>query len=149
MKTLKLLFIGLICLIAFSSFAEQGKWVKGFGQGNLEYSINNASLQLRINCPTQKGSDTASSGLVLVANPSSGEDQAIKSFKVEVNGNTYIGPFYTGSRVDDNNFISFLDDIRKTDAKVTFGKNVITFPVSNVASVVPTYKSKNFSCNIL
>jgi hypothetical protein len=144
MKNFKFLLIAFLSIIAFSSFAAQDKWVEGFGQGNLEYSIDKGPVKLRIHCPTKQGSDTASSGIVLIAN-----NVEIKSFKIEVGGTSYTGPFYTGSRVDDNNFVDLFDKLQKSDAKVTYGKNVVVFPKSNVAAVVPKVRSKDFSCNIL
>ena len=134
----------LIYSLFFPVIAAEGKWIEGYGQGNLEYFIDHKGFRLFIQCPTQDGSYQAHSAITL---NNEIEDSTIKQFTVTVNGFTYNGPFSADSRVGDNNFISFLENIKKGDAVVKFGKNTLTFPKSNAAEVTPTY-GEDFYCNL-
>lgn len=145
-KTAVLATIGaaiLACLTTNTQAAE-GRWTKGFGQGNLEYFIDSKGWQLLIGCPTQDGSADSTSSVSLVDLRS---DRQVKSFVIRVGGKEYQGPIEADSRVGANSFIGLLEDLRRGDAVVTHAKGSVTFPKSNVASVVPVY-GKRFPCNV-
>ncbi|OIQ90423.1 hypothetical protein GALL_276570 [mine drainage metagenome] len=124
--------------------ASKGQWKEGFGQGNLEYFIDQDDVRFYIGCPTKDGSADANSDVTLHQISS---DQDIPKFTIDVNGNSYEGPFDTGSRVGEDNFISLLADLRKGDAVVKFNGKSIRFDKGNVADVVPVF-GKKFSCNL-
>ena len=126
-----------------SSYAADGKWSDGFGQGDLEYSIEVKKYRLYISCPTENGNASASS---YVEFSDSGKE--IKSFEISVGGKKYQGPFEASSRVGANNFTALLDDLKKSDAVVSFKDGSVTFPKSNAASVLPSYGKKGFACNL-
>ncbi|MBC3878443.1 hypothetical protein H8K38_11525 [Undibacterium sp. FT79W] len=135
-------FFTYLCLPAF---AAEGRWTQGYGQGNLEYFIDQKGMQLYISCPTQNGSaETASS--VLLHRLS--DNKEIKQFTIIVNGISYDAPFDADSHVGAQNFLSLLDGLRKTNAVVKFGNQSITFPKSNAATIIPVY-GKKFECNLM
>lgn len=145
MNEMKKLAIGLVfSAICVSSFAAQGRWTEGFGQGNLEYFIDQNGVRLYIGCPTKDGSADAPSSVSLSQLSNSKE---IQKFTINVNGVSYDGPFSADSRVGDNNFISLLENIRKADVIVKFGEKSVKFPRSNSDKVVPIY-GKKFNCNL-
>ncbi|OAI25418.1 hypothetical protein, partial [Methylomonas koyamae] len=127
-----------------SSSATGAQWSEGFGQGNLEYFIDKDGVRLYIACPTQDGSPDAQSGVSLYR---LSDEANFEKFAIDVNGHSYDGPFSADSRVGDNNFLSLLEDLRKSDAVVKFNGKVITFPKSNAANVLPIHGEK-FSCNL-
>lgn len=124
--------------------AAKGQWKEGFGQGNLEYFIDQEGVRLYIGCPTKDGSADANSDVSLHQLSS---DKDITNFTIDVNGNSYEGPFDAGSRVGENNFISLLEDLRKGDAVVKFDGKSVRFSKGNVADVVPVFGEK-FECNL-
>lgn len=126
-----------------SSYAAEGKWSDGFGQGNYEYSIEVKKYSLYIGCPTENGNASASS---YVEFRESGKE--LKSFEISVGGKKYQGPFEASSRVGANNFTALLDDLRKSDAVVTFKDGSVILPKSNASSVLPSYGKKGFACNL-
>ena len=127
-----------------SSFAAQGRWTEGFGQGNIEYFIDQDDVRLYIACPTKDGNADSQSGVSLYQ---LNNNKVIKKFTIDVNGISYEGPFNADSRVGDNNFLSLLENLRKGDAVVKFGGRAIKLPKSNAAKVIPVY-GKGFSCNM-
>lgn len=127
-----------------SAFAAQGRWTEGFGQGNLEYFIDQKDVRLYIGCPTQDGSADSQSSVSL---SQISTDREAKQFTITVNGVTYDAPFSADSRVGDNNFLSLLENLRKGDAIVKVGNQTIKFPKSNAAKVIPVF-GKKFSCNL-
>lgn len=139
----------VIALFLFANcsavFSAEEQWTEGFGQGNLEYFIDKQDFRLLINCPTQNGSAEAQSSISL---SNAIDDYEIAQFTVTVSGITYDAPFSTDSRVGDNNFIAFLEGLRKGDAVVKFGNKTIIFPKSNASKIVPIFGEKNFSCNL-
>lgn len=145
MNVMKKMAIGFaFYAVCTSVFAAQGRWTEGFGQGNLEYFIDQDGVRLYIGCPTKEGSaDTPSS--VSLSQLSGGKD--IKQFTVHVNGLSYAGPFSADSRVGENNFVSLLENLRKGDAVVKFAGKTVKFPKGNAAKVLPVY-GKKFSCNL-
>lgn len=121
------------------------KWREGFGQGNLEYLIEGEGVTLLIGCPTQDGSADAKSSVSLFRSTNM---QEISAFTVTADGLTFEGPFEADSRVGDNNFTALLEALHETNATVKFEGRTIIFPKSNAATVVPTFGSPNFSCNM-
>lgn len=145
MNGMKKLAVGFAFATAcVNSFAAQGRWTEGYGQGNLEYFIDQDGVRLYIGCPTQDGSADAKSSVSLMQ---VSNDKEIQKFTIDVNGVTYDGPFSADSRVGDNNFLSLLENLRKGDAVVKFSGKSIKFPKSNATKVVPVY-GKKFSCNM-
>jgi len=137
----------LVSILSLPVIAAEGRWTEGFGQGNLEYFIDMQGFRLYIGCPTQMGSADSQSSVSLSKITNESETE-ISQFTVTVDGITYDGPFSADSRAGDNNFISFLEGIRKGDAVVKFGTSTVTFPKSNASKVVPIFESKDFSCNM-
>ena len=145
MNVIKKLALGFAFSVACTnSFAAQGLWTEGFGQGNLEYFIDQDGVRLYIGCPTKDGSADSPSSVSL-SQLSNGKD--IQKFTINVNGISYDGPFSADSRVGDNNFLSLLENLRKGDAVAKFGERSIKFPKSNAVKVIPTH-GKRFSCNM-
>ncbi len=136
------IFFSLLC--AFT-FAADGRWTEGPGQGNLEYFIDVQGVRLYIGCPTKDGSADLPSSVSL-ENLSNGA--AFKKFKIQVGGMTFDGPFSADSRVGENNFIALLDELRKADAIVNVAGKLIKFPKSNALKVLPSFGKKGFSCNL-
>ncbi|ATA53128.1 hypothetical protein CKY39_07820 [Variovorax boronicumulans] len=135
----------LLATLGLAAPAAEGRWSQGFGQGNLEYFIDAQGMQLLIGCPTQEGSANAASSVILVSTASS---QEVKKFTVKVGAHTFEGPFEADSRAGENNFIGLLNDLRKSDATVSYGGKTITFPKSNAAQILPVYGKKGFQCNL-
>ena len=142
---MKKLAVGLVFVAAcVSAFGAPGIWTEGFGQGNLEYFIDQDGVRLYIGCPTKDGSEDSQSSVSL-SHLSNSKD--IDKFTIVIKGVSYDGPFSADSRVGDNNFLSLLENLRKGDAVVKFGGKSIKFPKSNAATVIPVY-GKKFSCNL-
>lgn len=134
------------CLLIFArpSLAAQDQWSTGFGQGNLEYSIQQSGYKLSINCPTSSGSADLPSSVSVTRLDNSKEAQ---NFTVNVNGMTFEGPFSADSKVGDENFIALLDAFMKTDATLNVDGKKIKIPRSNASKELPIY-GKKFSCNL-
>lgn len=127
------------------TFAVEGRWTEGFGQGNLEYFIDAQGLRLYIGCPTKDGSPDASSDVSLQR---LSDHRNLGSFTLTVKGMTFDGPFDASSRVGSNNFLELLKALRQDDATVKVGTKVVKFPKSNAAKVIPAY-GKKFECNLM
>jgi len=136
--------LALAAIGTTQAIAREGSWTAGFGQGNLEYFIDAKGWRLYIGCPTQDGSADASSSVELVSVIG---DKKADRFLLRAGGNVYQGPFEANSRAGANIFTSLLEDLRKSDAVVEYGRTRITFPRSNVAKVVPIF-GKNLQCNL-
>lgn len=136
----------LITLFYTHSFSKEGQWTAGFGQGNLEYFIDNQGYRLYIGCPTPDGSADAASSVSLYKID---DEKDVAQFTITVNGSTYEAPIEADCRAGEDNFLSLLDDLRKGNAVVKFGKRTITFPKSNAAKIIPSQRTKNFTCNLL
>ena len=134
----------LLCMFCLPALAAQGRWTEGFGQGNLEYFIDNQGYRLYIGCPTQDGSADAFASVVLTQLKN---NAPIMQFTVSVNGHTFNGPFVADSRVGTQNFMALIDDLRKADAVVKFGGKSITFSKSDAPKVLPV--QKKMTCNLL
>lgn len=145
MNFLKKIVAGLLLSTLYvSSFSAQGQWSEGYGQGNIEYFIDQEGFRLYIGCPTKEGSEDSQSSVSLIQLSNNKE---INNFTIEINGFSYDGPFNTESRVDANNFLSLLGALRKGDAVIKFKNRSIKFPKSNAAKVIPVY-GKKFYCNV-
>ena len=142
----KMLIMLIATTICFTTLYAGSSWKQGYGQGDLEYYINNQGYQLYIACPTQSGSADAYSPVLLIKEDSG---TSVHQFTVTVNGQTYNGPIEAGSRAGEDNFLSFLKNIKQGDAVVKFGNKRIVFPKTNVNAIVPSYGSKKFECNLL
>lgn len=142
---MKRIFAGFaLSLVCLQAFTADGRWTEGYGQGNLEYFIDQSGIRLLIGCPTEDGSADAESNVSLQKVSDYSE---IKKFTITVNGLNIDGPFSASSRVGDNNFLALLDGLKKTDAVVNFNGKSVRFPKSNAAKVIPTY-GKKFECNL-
>lgn len=133
------LILSLSCATAFGA---QDKWTEGYGQGNLEYFIDKGNMRLYIGCPTKEGNSEGESSVSLLEN-----DQEIKAFTIEANGISYEAPFSANSRVGDNNFLSLIDSLRRTDATIIYNGKTIKFPKNNAKKVLPVH-GKNLECNL-
>lgn len=143
---MKKVFIGAcLALLCSQVFSAVGKWTEGFGQGNLEYFIDNQGYRLYIGCPTEDGSADMPSSISLSVLSNGAE---IERFTITVNGTTYDAPFSADSRVGENNFIALLEDLHKGNAIVKFGGNTVSFPKSNASKIIPVFGKKGFSCNL-
>ena len=136
--------IALACL-GLPAIAADGRWTAGFGQGNLEYFIDSKGVRLLIGCPTTDGSADAPSSVSLYR---ISDNAPATQFTLSVAGVTYNGPFETGNRAGDNNFIALLEGLRKGDAVVKVSGQTITFARSNVVKTVPVFGQKGFNCNL-
>lgn len=135
------IFLILWASLCMPAFAAEGRWTEGFGQGNLEYFIDNHGVRLYIGCPT--GEDASSS--VSLYQVSNGEHA--KQFTITVYGITYDAPFEGDNRAGASNFRSLLEGLRKGDATIKVGNKSITYPKSNAAKILPY--GKNISCNLM
>ncbi len=145
MKQCTKLAVGLLfAASAASAIAAQGRWTEGFGQGNLEYFIDQDGFRLLIACPTQDGSADAPSGVSLQQLSNSRD---VPKFTLSAAGISFDGPFDASSRVGDNNFLALLEGLRKGDAVVKANGKTIRFARSNAAKVLPVY-GKKFACNM-
>jgi hypothetical protein len=136
------LVVSTLCSPAFSA---EGRWTQGYGQGNLEYFIDQQGFSLYIGCPTQEGSADAVSYVALFQLSDKAE---ISKFSIVADGITYTAPFAANSRVGTNNFIALLASLRKGNTNVKFAKHNILLPQSNAADVIPRFDSEQFSCNL-
>lgn len=142
MKFGKILALILTFVISTYADATEGKWVKGFGQGNFEFFIEQSGARLYISCPTQNsGSDSASDITVEY------KGKNVKTFSISAGGNTYDSPIVADSRVGSSNFESLWKGLRQTDAVVKFGNTNIIFPKSNAKNVLDAKGPINFGCN--
>ena len=136
---------GVLCTsLCLSAFAVEGRWTEEYGQGNHEYFIDNQGIRLYIACPTKDGSADASSSVSLQQVSNGAE---AKQFSITVNGVTYEGPFAADSRAGENNFMSLIDGLRRSNAVVKIGNKTITYPKSNAAQILP--HGKKFACNTM
>lgn len=143
MKSFKVL-IGLIFLsFSLIATAAEGKWIKGYGQGKLEYFVDKGDARLYIGCPSQESNDGGNSRIMFFV-----KNVEVTSFKLEVGGYTIDGPLETGSRVGDNSFIFAIDKLLESDAKVKYGKNVVVFPKANINKVLHSFMSGKLGCAI-
>lgn len=134
----------LAACASLPTFAAEGRWTEGYGQGNREYFIDLKGMRLYIGCPTKDGSADAASSVSFY---NINTNAAANAFTITVNGLTFEGPFDANSRVGENNFIALIKALRKGDVVVKVGTQNYTFPLSNAAKVIPAPFTKGFSCN--
>ena len=72
----------------------------------------------------------------------------VNSFKIYANGKVFAGPFTTDTRKNTTKFIELIDALNQDDAVVNHGRWQTVFERSNISSVLPTYMSNNFNCDI-
>jgi hypothetical protein len=139
-------FLSLLGSVSGTQAAE-GRWTEGSGQGNREFFIDSKGWQLRVNCPTKDGSADSPSSVAFTDLRTNNES---KKFTIRAGGITFQGPFAANSRVGNNNFLALLEGLHASDATVTHGSGVVTFPKSNAAKVVPVFgkTGKGFVCNL-
>lgn len=143
MKMLKLLVAVVFTALCLVANATEGKWVSGFGQGNMEYFTDKGDARLYIGCPSRDSNDGSDSTVSLIIN-----GKHVEPFKIIVGSKTYSGPFRTGTHYSTASFIDLIDDLNKNDAKVVYGKTEVLFPKSNIKNVLHTYMSGKLSCAI-
>ncbi len=91
------------------------EWGTGFGQGNFEFHLASDGVDFVINCPTQNGSDTQMSGMLLNRDDNTG--QQIDDFQILIDGKSIRGPIDATSSVDRANFIFVYERLRKMDSR--------------------------------
>lgn len=125
----------------------QPEWVTGFGQGNLEYFIDNQGVTLYVGCPTQDGSSEQPSTIKLLRSDST--DAEIESFQILVKGKSIDAPLEALSRVGVANFEYVYSALREADFAVVFNGRTVQFPLSNARTELPAVDSDEFACNRL
>ena len=141
MKLYKILIAIILSSYSLVATAAEGKWTKGFGQGNLEYFIDKGNTRLSIGCLSEESNNGGYVSVDFIV-----DSKFVKSFKIQIDGRTYHGPFNSGTRNGSNDVIGLIDDLQKTDAKVVYGANTFVFPKSNVSKILQTYKSGKLAC---
>ena len=141
MKLYKVLIAVTLSSVCLVGIAAEGKWTKGYGQGNLEFFIDKGNARLSLACPSQESNNGGYADVTLLVN-----NKDVRSFKIQAGEVNLNGPFTTSTRGGENSFISLINNLHKTDAKVTYGTNTFVFPKSNVTSVLPTYMSGKLNC---
>lgn len=135
----------MICIVLSisSAFAKDNTWTEGFGQGTTEYFINNNEITLLISC-TDKDDENAPESSVVVFNNKTNKKG--KGIYIDVNNNKYSLPLVAGSRVDVNNFIQLLEDLRKNDFSLNSSSGSLSFKKNASNKIIPKFGSKNFTC---
>ncbi|RYA82320.1 hypothetical protein DD595_04705 [Enterobacter cloacae complex sp. 4DZ3-17B2] len=104
-------------LASFNASAIPGFWQQGYGQGNTEYSVTEASGKtFTINCtgnPDQNGFYQHSVFLTLADDKMVSSHDDDTTITVVMNHQQYIIPSSLGWRNGDNAWFSFIMDIRK------------------------------------
>ena len=93
-----LVLVGLLSVVGLAKSA-QDIWIESFGQGNIEYFIDNQTAQLHISCPTSSSLVEAKSNVSLIINGK----QAPK-FELIVGFYSFDVPFDANSRLGSENF---------------------------------------------
>lgn len=136
-----LVLVGLLSVVGLAKSA-QDIWIESFGQGNIEYFIDNQTAQLHISCPTRSGSADAMSNVALIIN-----GKEATKFELIVGFYSFDVPFDAKSRMGADNFKVLMTELRKNDAIVKFRDTTIVFPKSNASKVIPKVNSNDFVCN--
>lgn len=104
-------------LASFNASAVPGLWQQGYGQGNAEYSVTNASGKMfTINCtgnPDQNGFYQHSVFLIQADNRMVSSHDDGTTITVVMNHQQYVIPSRLGWRNGDNAWYDFISDIRK------------------------------------
>jgi hypothetical protein len=120
----------LVC-VPLPATAAEGRWVQGFGQGNLEFFVDAQGMRLYLGCMTAEGSQS----FVSLSATAGGPDVA--QFEIKVAGLKFSAPFETASRVGSNNYLALLEALRKAPATVTYQGRSITFASTGAAQAIP------------
>lgn len=112
----RFMLVGVL-LTSFNVFAVPGLWQQGYGQGNTEYSVTDASGKMfTINCtgnPDQNGFYQHSAFLTLANNRMVSSHDDGTTVTVVMNHQQYVIPSSLGWRNGDNAWYDFISDIRK------------------------------------
>jgi len=104
-------------LASFNASAVPGLWQQGYGQGNAEYSVTDASGKMfTINCtgnPDQNGFYQHSVFLTQTGNRMVSSHDDGTTIMVVMNHQQYVIPSSLGWRNGDNAWYDFISDIRK------------------------------------
>ncbi|MEG5742925.1 protein YfjT [Enterobacter hormaechei] len=106
-----------VLLTSFNASAVPGLWQQGYGQGNTEYSVTDASGKMfTINCtenPDQNGIYQHSVFLTLAGDKTISSHDDSTDITVVMDHEQYAIPSTLGWRNGDNAWFSFIMDIRK------------------------------------
>ncbi|EPF0046016.1 protein YfjT [Enterobacter hormaechei] len=106
-----------VLLTSFNASAVPGLWQQGYGQGNAEYSVTDASGKMfTINCtenPDQNGIYQHSVFLTLAEDKTISSHDDSADITVVMKHKQYAIPSTLGWRNGDNAWFSFIMDIRK------------------------------------
>ena len=127
------------------AFAGEGTWTRDFGQGNIEYFIDQQGFRIYIGCPTNE-EDIGAKAYLMLSRLS--DSAAIDRFTITAGGLTYDGPLEAGTSASDENFISLIKSLHKSSAVVKFKNKTIVFPKGNAEKVIFLVDRKNHNCNI-
>lgn len=118
-------------------------WTASEKRGDFYYVMSAGNINLVLYCPTKMGSQNERTTVLLVAN-----DELIEPFKIQVDKSIYEGPFSTDNRMEDASLIYFIEMIRNSDFKISFGHKNYVISKSNAADVIPAFDPLKFHCNL-
>jgi hypothetical protein len=135
-----------VLLTSFNASAVPGLWQQGYGQGNAEYSVTDASGKMfTINCtenPDQNGIYQHSVFLTLAGDKTISSHDDSTDFTVVMDHKQYAIPSTLGWRNGDNAWFSFIMDIRKAsqfDVYVNDRKaGTFSVDLTNATKALPT-----------
>jgi hypothetical protein len=135
-----------VLLASFNASAVPGLWQQGYGQGNAEYSVTDASGKMfTINCtgnPDQNGIYQHSVFLTLTGDKTVSSDDDRTDITVVMDHQQYAIPSSLGWRNGDNAWYSFIMNIRKASQFEVYvnDRKAGTFSadLKNAAKVLPT-----------
>ncbi|KFC84146.1 hypothetical protein [Buttiauxella agrestis] len=133
-------------LASFNASAVPGLWQQGYGQGNAEYSVTDASGKMfTINCtgnPDQNGFYQHSVFLTQTDNRMVSSHDDGTSITVVMNHQQYAIPSSLGWRNGDNAWYDFIKDIRQAGQFEVYINNrkagTFSPDVQNAQKVLPT-----------
>ena len=131
---------------SFTASAVPGLWQQGYGQGNAEYSVTDASGKMFIiNCtgnPDQNGFYQHSVFLTQTDNRMVSSHDDSTTITVVMNHQQYVIPSRLGWRNGDNAWYDFISDIRKARQFEVYvnDRKAGTFSIdpTNATKVLPT-----------
>ena len=135
-----------VLLTSFNASAVPGLWQQGYGQGNAEYSVTDASGKMfTINCtenPDQNGIYQHSVFLTLAGDKTISSHDDSTDITVVMDHKQYAIPSTLGWRNGDNAWFSFIMDIRKArqfDVYVNDRKaGTFSVDLTNATTALPT-----------